>query len=63
MATLHYSEDSMLDSSMTVCNENVGFLHTETEDGVTSDKKWFDGEHEADDRGDTICKACKEALE
>jgi hypothetical protein len=52
----------MLDSSKTACGETVGYLHMETEDGVTTDKKLFEGEEEIDDRGDTICRDCKADL-
>ena len=63
MATLHYSEDSMSDSSMTACNTSVGYIHMETDDAVTSKRETFETEDEVDEQGDTLCQDCKETLE
>ena len=61
MATLHHA-DGDFDSSETACGESVGYIHTETDDAVTiCDPKEYGSRENL--RGDTVCKACKEALE
>ena len=61
MATLHHA-DSEEDSSYTKCGMNVGYLHMETEDVVTTCEVEEYGSKE-NLRSDTICDDCKEALE
>ncbi len=60
MATLHHA-DSDWDSSETKCGLNVGWLHMETEEVVTTcEIKEFGSP--ANLRSDTACKNCVEAI-
>lgn len=61
MATLHHA-DGDRDSGETKCGLNVGYLHTETEDVITTcEVKEFGSP--ANLRGDIACKNCVEAIE
>ncbi len=61
MATLHHA-DGNFDSSETKCGMNVGQIHMETSDEVTTVPVAEYGTKE-NLRGDTPCLDCVEALE
>ncbi len=59
MTTLHHA-DGDFDSSETACGKNVGYIHMETDDAVTTVPVEEFGSKE-NLRGDTVCKDCLEA--